>query len=159
MARDAKGIMLACGPEDVFHRVDAALAAMTGDLWWVGTDPKKAAGMKLVGNAMLIGIAAAMADTLAIGRGAGLASDDVMAVMERLKPGGAITGRGKKMAAGDFSASFELTMARKDIGLMLDCIGGLPVAALGAIAKRADELIAAGHGQEDLGVMAIEAVK
>ena len=158
-ARDAKGIMLCSGPEDVFARVDAALAAMTGDLWYQGPDLRKAAGMKLVGNAMLIAIAGGMADTLALGRATGLASDDVMAVMDKLKPGGAISIRGKRMAAGDFAASFELAMARKDLGLMLDALGGAPLSVLPGIATRADALLEQGHGTDDLGVLAIDAVR
>jgi 3-hydroxyisobutyrate dehydrogenase-like beta-hydroxyacid dehydrogenase len=158
-ARDAKGIMLCSGPEDVFARVDAALAAMTGDLWYQGPDLRKSAGMKLAGNAMLIAIAAGLADTLALGRATGLTSDDVMAVLDRLKPGGAIAIRGKRMAAGDFKASFELAMARKDVGLMLDAVGTAPLSVLPGIAARADALVAAGHGTDDLGVLAIDAVR
>ncbi|MCA9675182.1 MAG: NAD(P)-dependent oxidoreductase, partial [Myxococcales bacterium] len=157
-ARDAKGIMLCVGPQAIFERVDAALAAMTGDLWYLGDDPRRAAGFKLMGNAMLVAIAAGLADVFQLSRGLGLTPDDAMAVMGRLRPGGAIDNRGRKMAAGDFAASFELTMARKDMGLMLDAIGDAPLAALRAIATRTDALIDAGHGAEDLGVLAVDAV-
>ena len=104
---------------------------------------------------MIMAITAGMADALAIGRSGGLAGADVLEVMTRLKPGGAIELRGKKMAEGDFTASFELTMARKDLGLMLDAVAPAPLAALAAIAARADQLIAAGHGADDLGVLAL----
>ncbi|MBK9030345.1 MAG: NAD(P)-dependent oxidoreductase [Myxococcales bacterium] len=154
-AAAAKGIMMCAGAADVFARVDGALAAMTGDLWYVGDDHGRAAAMKLCGNAMIIAITAGMADALAIGRSAGLAGADVLEVMTRLKPGGAIELRGKKMAAGDFAASFELTMARKDLGLMIDEVTPAPLAALAAIAARADALIADGHGADDLGVLAL----
>jgi 3-hydroxyisobutyrate dehydrogenase-like beta-hydroxyacid dehydrogenase len=157
-AHDAKGIMMVSGPEEIYADVDAALAAMTGALWYLGADPRRAAGMKLVGNAMLIAIAAGLADTLAVAKASGLASADVMAVMDRLKPGGAISIRGKRMADADFTASFELAMARKDLGLMLDVIGDAPLAALRGIATRTDELLARGHGGDDLGVLAIDAV-
>lgn len=157
-ARDGKGIMLCAGPRDVFARVDGALASMTGDLWYVGEDLRRAAGMKLVGNAMLVAIAAGVADTLAVGQAVGLATADTMSVLARLKPGGAIDIRGKRMAAGDFAATFELAMARKDLGLMLDAVGDAPLAALRAIAGRADELIGRGHGADDLGVLAVDTV-
>ena len=153
-AASGKGIMLCAGPADLYARVDAALAAMTGELWYVGDDHGRAAAMKLAGNAMLIAISAGMAVALAIGRAGGLAGTDVLEVMTRLKPGGFIELRGKKMAAGDFRPSFELTMARKDLGLMIDAVGASPLAALAAIAARADQLIAAGHGADDLGVLA-----
>lgn len=154
-AERAKGIMLCAGPADAYAKVDAALAAMTGDLWHVGEDHGRAAAMKLCGNAMLIAITAGMADALAIGRAGGLAGGEVLDVMARLKPGGAIEVRGKKMAAGDFAASFELAMARKDLGLMIDAVGGAPLAAIAAIAARADQLIAAGHGADDMGVLGL----
>jgi len=128
---------------------------MTGELWHVGDDHGRAAAMKLCGNAMIIAITAGMADALAIGRAGGLAGADVLEVMTRLKPGGAIEVRGKKMAAGDFAASFELTMARKDLGLMIEAVAGAPLAAIAAIADRADALIAAGHGADDLGVLGL----
>lgn len=157
-ATDGKGIMLCAGPEGVFARVDAALAGMTGDLWYLGEDLRRAASMKLVGNAALIGLAGVVADTLAVGRGLGLAPADAFAVLDRLKPGGSIAIRGRRMAEGDFAASFELGMARKDLGLMLDVLGDTPLAVLRAIAARADELIERGHGQDDLGVLAVDAV-
>ena len=157
-ARDGKGIMLCAGPSTVFARVDGALASMTGDLWYVGEDLHRAAGMKLVGNAMLIAIAAGVADTLAVGKGVGLSPGDAFSVLSRLKPGGAIDLRGKRMAAGDFAATFELAMARKDLALMLDAVGDAPLAALRAIAGRADELVARGHGADDLGVLAVDTV-
>ncbi|MEZ4399390.1 MAG: NAD(P)-dependent oxidoreductase [Kofleriaceae bacterium] len=153
-AATAKGITLCAGPAEVYARVDAALAAMAGEVWYVGDDHGRAAALKLCGNAMLITIAAGMADALAVGRSAGLAGADVLEVMRRLKPGGAIEVRGARMAAGDFTASFELAMARKDLGLMVDEVGAAPLAALAAIAARADQLIATGHGADDLGVLA-----
>lgn len=157
-AAKGAGIMLCSGPRARFDAVQAELAAMTGELWYVGEDFQRAAGLKLLGNSMLFSIAAGLADVFTIAAGCGLSPADAMEVMARLKPAGALEVRGKKMAAGDFAASFELTMARKDMGLMLDAVGERPLAALRAIAARSDELIAQGHGAEDLGVLAVGAV-
>ena len=63
------------------------------------------------------------------------------------------------MAKGDFSPSFELAMARKDVRLMLEVAGDQPLAALPAVAGRMDRLIAAGHGAMDASVMAVDAVR
>ena len=62
------------------------------------------------------------------------------------------------MAAGDFKASFELSMARKDVRLMLEtaAAGGVPVHFLPGIASRMDELLAAGHAADDLSILGIE---
>lgn len=159
MAKVGKGIMLCAGPEDAFARVDGALAAMTGDLWYVGADLRRAAGLKLVGNATLIAITGAVADTLAVGKGLGLSAADVGEVLTRLNPGASIGIRGKRMGSGDFTPSFELAMARKDVGLMLDAVGDAPLSTLRGIAERADALIARGHGADDLGVLAVDAVQ
>jgi 3-hydroxyisobutyrate dehydrogenase-like beta-hydroxyacid dehydrogenase len=63
------------------------------------------------------------------------------------------------MAKGDFSPSFELAMARKDVRLMLEMSGDRPLAALPAVAARMDALMAAGHGARDASVMAIDALR
>jgi 3-hydroxyisobutyrate dehydrogenase len=157
-AAKGAGIMMCSGPQDVFDRVQAELATMTGELWYVGADYQRAAGLKLMGNSMLFSVAAGLADVFTIGAGCGLSAADAMEVLARLKPAGAIEIRGKKMASGDYSASFELAMARKDMGLMLDVVGDRPLSALRAIAQRTDDLLAQGHGQRDLGVLAISAV-
>lgn len=157
-AAKCAGIMMSSGPQALFDRVQAEVATMTGELWYVGAEFQRAAGLKLLGNSMLFSIAAGLADVFAIAAGCGLSPADAMDVMGKLKPAGALEIRGKKMAAGDYSASFELTMARKDMGLMLDAVGDYPLAALRAIAARSDELIAQGHGAEDLGVLALGAV-
>ncbi|MEZ4361302.1 MAG: NAD(P)-dependent oxidoreductase [Kofleriaceae bacterium] len=157
-AAKGAGIMMCSGPRALFDRVQAELASMTGELWYVGEDFQRAAGLKLLGNSMLFSIAAGLADVFAIAAGCGLSPADAQEVLAKLKPAGALEVRGKKMAAGDYSASFELTMARKDLGLMLDAAGERPLAALRAIAARSDELIAQGHGAADLGVLAVAAV-
>jgi 3-hydroxyisobutyrate dehydrogenase-like beta-hydroxyacid dehydrogenase len=53
-----------------------------------------------------------------------------------------------------------LTMARKDARLMVETArdGGVPLHVLPAIAARMDELIAAGHGSEDVGVLGVDSV-
>ena len=88
----------------------------------------------------------------------GVAPADTMKLMDFFNAQGIVTGRGRRMAAGDFEATFELTMARKDVGLMVETAGPLPLALLPALAARMEALIAAGHGQQDLGVLAADAI-
>ena len=73
-------------------------------------------------------------------------------------PGAILEGRGRSMAQGSFVPGFELAMARKDLRLMMETAGDRPLAALPGIAARMDTLIAAGHGRDDVGVIAIDAV-
>jgi 3-hydroxyisobutyrate dehydrogenase len=104
-------------------------------------------------------IAAGVADVFAMAKGLGIAPTDALAVFSKFQPAGVIKSRGEKMARGDFSASFELTMARKDMRLMLEAAGGQPMVVLPAIAARMDEAIEKGRGQEDLGAIAAEVIR
>jgi 3-hydroxyisobutyrate dehydrogenase-like beta-hydroxyacid dehydrogenase len=159
MARDAVGVMLVSGPQAVFDGIRADLEKMTGEVWYVGEEGDRAAAYKIFGNSMLFVIAAGVTDVFAMAKGLGITPADALAVFSKFQPGGLITSRGEKMARGDFSASFELTMARKDMRLMLDAAGAQPTVVLPAIAKAMDEAIAKGHGQDDLGAIAAEVVR
>jgi len=161
MAHEAKGLMLVAGPTDRVEAARPALASMTGEVWHVGERADLAAAYKLFGNAMLVALGSAFADIFTIARGVGLTPAEAMTVFTKFKPAGAIDARGAKAARGDFAPSFELTMARKDVRLMIETAErtGLPLAILPAIAARMDALIAAGHGAEDYSVVAIDAVR
>jgi len=158
MAQDAVGMMLVSGPQPVFESLRGALATMTGDVWYLGEQGDLAAAYKIFGNSMLFVIAAGVSDVFAMAKGLGIAPADALAVFSKFQPGGLITSRGKKMARGDFSATFELTMARKDMRLMIEAAGAQPMVVLPAIAEAMDRAIANGHGQDDLGAIAAEVV-
>jgi 3-hydroxyisobutyrate dehydrogenase len=159
MARDSIGLMMVSGPQPVFEAVRGDLAKMTGDVWYVGEEGDRAAAYKLFGNSMLFVIAAGVADVFAMAKGLGIGPTEALEVFSKFQPGGAIKSRGEKMARGDFNATFELTMARKDMRLMLEAAGEQPMAVLPCIAKRMDEAIGKGHGQDDLGAIAAEVVR
>jgi 3-hydroxyisobutyrate dehydrogenase len=159
MARDGVGIVLVSGPRPLFDAVRGELEKMTGEVWYVGEEPDRAAAYKIFGNSMLFVIAAGVADVFAMAKGLGIAPTDALAVFSKFQPAGVIKSRGEKMARGDFSASFELTMARKDMRLMLEAAGGQPMVVLPAIAARMDEAIEKGRGQEDLGAIAAEVIR
>jgi len=159
MARDGAGVILVSGPRAVFEAVRGELEKMTGEVWYIGEEPDRAAAYKIFGNSMLFVIAAGVADVFAMARGLGIAPADALAVFSKFQPGGLIKSRGEKMARGDFSASFELTMARKDMRLMLEAAGSQPTIVLQSIAQRMDDAIAKGRGQDDLGAIAAEVVR
>jgi len=153
MARDAIGLMMVSGPQPVYDAVSEALSRMTGEVWYLGEDGGTAASYKLFGNSMIFVMIAGVADLFAMARGLGMSPAAALDVFSKFQVGGLIKARGEKMARGDFSASFELTMARKDLALMLDAAGDQPVAVLSAIAARMDAAIARGHGADDLGAI------
>lgn len=159
MARDSVGILMCSGSQSLFEQVREPLQKMTGEAWYLGHDPGRAAAYKLFGNSMLFVIAAGVTDVFAMAKGLGIAPADALQVFGKFQPGSVIKARGEKMARADFSATFELTMARKDLRLMLEAADGQPTVVLDAIAKRMDDAIAKGHGREDLGVIAAEVVQ
>jgi 3-hydroxyisobutyrate dehydrogenase len=157
-ARQAGGLMMVSGARSVFDRVRDELSGSTGDLWYLGERPEKAAAMKLFGNEMLVTIVAGLADGYALARSAGITANEAFELFDHFKPQGALEFRGKKMAAGEFEALFELTMARKDVRLMLETVAanGGHLHFVPAIAARMDALIAKGHGAEDMSVLGTE---
>jgi 3-hydroxyisobutyrate dehydrogenase len=158
-ARNAQGSMMVAGPRALFESVKAELAKMTGRLEYMGERTDLAAVNKLFGNAMIIGITAMTADILTMGQASSVGAEDAIKLLGLLDLNAMVAGRGANMARGNFAASFELAMARKDVGLMLETAGDRPMAALPAVAARMDQLIARGHGAKDASVMAIDAVR
>jgi len=158
-ARTAQGSMLASGPKTLFESVKAELARMTGRLEYLGERADLAAVNKLFGNAMIIGMSSTMADVLTLAKASGVAGADAIKLLGLFDVNAMIATRGLNMAKGNFTASFELSMARKDVRLMLETAGARPLAVLPAIAARMDQLIAAGHGAKDASVVGIDAVQ
>lgn len=156
--RNAQGVMLATGPKALFESVRADLAKMTGRLQYLGERTDLAAINKLLGNAMIIGVCAVMADVLTLAKSSRVDAADALQVLETLDLNAVVARRGASMATGDFTPNFELNMARKDVRLMLETSSVLPTVVLAAIATRMDQLIASGHGSEDFSVLAIDAL-
>lgn len=157
-ARAGKGIILASGPTALFEQVKSALERQADRVEYLGEAGGRAAVYKLAGNAYIVGIAALIADVFAVAGGGGIPPEEILELFGWFDAGRVVAGRGASMARGDFTPSFELTMARKDVGLMLDAAGDLPMAMLDGLAARMDQLIAQGHGAEDFGVLALDSV-
>lgn len=158
-ARDSQGTIMVSGPAPLWARVRPALERQAAKVEYFGERPDLAAVYKLVGNALILGITGLVSDVYSIAASSGVAPAEALKPLEFINPAGVIAGRGRKMAAGDFSASFELMMARKDVRLMIEAAGALPLAVLPGMAARMDALIAEGFGRMDMGVMARDAVR
>jgi 3-hydroxyisobutyrate dehydrogenase len=154
MARNSMGLLMTSGPEPIYRRAHKALRLMTADVWYLGHDPGRAAAYKLFGNSMIFVMTAGLADVFTMARNLGITATDAIEVFSKFQTGGVIKYRGDKMAREDYSASFEMTMARKDLRLMLEAAGVQPLVVLPSIAKRMDEAIARGYGKDDLGALA-----
>ena len=156
-ARNAQGSMLASGPKAVFDGVQADLARMTGRLEYLGERGDLAAVYKLFGNALIIGLGGTMADIVTMAGSAQVDAHDALKLIGMLDLNAMAARVGASMAQRDFTPTFELSMARKDVGLMLKTAGDKPLATLPGVAARMDQLIAAGHGRAGTSVMAIDA--
>jgi len=157
-ARQAQGIIMVAGPQTLFDSVKPALEQQAQKVVYWGERPDLAAAYKLMGNAFIIGLGALIADVFTIAAGSDVPPTDALKLLEFFNPGTILQNRGRKMSEGDFAASFELVMARKDIRLMLETAGARPLAVLPSLAARMDDVIAQGHGQDDFGVIARDAV-
>ncbi|HTE44857.1 MAG TPA: NAD(P)-dependent oxidoreductase [Gemmatimonadaceae bacterium] len=157
-ARQGQGTILASGPSALFDALREPLSHMAERVEYLGERPDLAAVYKLCGNAFIIGISALVADVIAIAAGAHLAPIDAIEVAKFFNPAATIAGRGKAMATANYAPSFELTMARKDVRLMLETAGERPLSTLPRIASRMDELIRQGHGAQDLAVIGKDSI-
>jgi 3-hydroxyisobutyrate dehydrogenase len=158
MCREAGGMMFVAGAAGTFARAEGALRAMTGRLEYLGERRDLAAANKLFGNAMILTICAGLSDVFAMAATLGIDASDAHALFAKFNPTGVITYRGASMAKGDYTPTFELTMARKDARLMIEAAGLRDLAVLPAIATRMDDLIERGFGADDLGVLSVDAV-
>jgi 3-hydroxyisobutyrate dehydrogenase len=134
---------------------------MTGKLVDLGERPDAATAFKLLGNSFLICMNGALADMLGLAKALRVPAAEAASLFEHFNPGTTISGRVKRMVEASFAeASWELRMARKDAGLMMEAAAaaGVSFMALPGIAARMDAAIAEGHGQEDWTVIAKPAV-
>jgi len=158
-ALESTGFMLVSGDQAVISKAEAELSKMTGKLLKFGPEEGKAAGMKLIGNLFLLAFTTGLSDALSLAKSLDISASDVAGLFSSWNPGGSIPVRLKRLASGDYSQpSWELNMARKDAGLMIQAAkdGGSHLAVIPAIAAEMDRWIAKGHGADDWTVIAKE---
>jgi 3-hydroxyisobutyrate dehydrogenase-like beta-hydroxyacid dehydrogenase len=158
MCREATGLMFVAGAHATFERGEPALRSMTGRVEYLGERRDLAAANKLFGNAMIITLCGGLADVFAMAASLGIPATDALSLFGKFNPAGVLGYRGSAMAQGDYTPTFELSMARKDARLMIESAHGRELSVLPAIAQRMDALIARGFGRDDLGVLAVDAV-
>lgn len=158
-ALESTGFMLVSGDQAVIGKLEPELSKMTGKLLNFGAEEGKAAGMKLIGNLFLLAFTTGLSDALSLAKSLDISAGDVAELFSSWNPGGSVPIRLKRLASGDYSQpSWELNMARKDAGLMMQAAkdGGSHLAVIPAIATEMDRWIAKGHGTDDWTVIAKE---
>jgi 3-hydroxyisobutyrate dehydrogenase-like beta-hydroxyacid dehydrogenase len=151
MAENGTGLVLVSGPQQEYEAVKPELAAMTGEVWYLGDRPDLAANYKLYGNCMLFAISGGIADVISMARSNGVDPVEAMSIFTKFQPGNIVAARGPKMARGETTpAMFTIEMARKDVRLMTEAAKERTLVVLPAIAKRMDDLIKSGGAEQDI---------
>lgn len=160
-ALEGTGYMMVSGDQELISKVEPELSKMTGKLLNFGTQNNKAAGIKLLGNLFLIAMTGGVADMLMLAKSLGVETSDLFKLFETWNPTGMLPARMKKITSNTFDQpSWELNMARKDAGLMMEEAAhkGLHLMAIPAIADEMDKWIAKGYGNNDWTVIGKDAV-
>jgi 3-hydroxyisobutyrate dehydrogenase len=155
-ALEHTGLMLVSGPDDRVATLRPIIEPMTGKFVHVGAGDERAAAFKLFGNMMLVFVVSGFADIYKFAQSLDISPIEAHGLFADFKLTGAVDVRGKNMAVGDFTAAWELSMARKDVRLMLEegARHGVDYAVLPSIAAFFDRAIGAGHGAQDVGAVA-----
>lgn len=152
-SKEGTGLMLLSGPAEDEAALRPALETMTGKVLYLGAEPERAAKVKLSGNGLLIMLTAAMGDLFRMGQAAGMTPEEVLALFETFSPTPVGMAR-RALGAKDAPVGFEMTMARKDVRLMIETAGGAQnLTVLPAIAAAMDRAIEAGRGAEDFATL------
>jgi 3-hydroxyisobutyrate dehydrogenase len=155
-ALESTGFMMVSGNDTLINKLQPELSKMTGKLLHFGSEPGKAAAIKLAGNAFLVCFTAGIRDTLALSKALDISVTELFTLFNEWNPATMLQGRLKRMTSGDYSQpSWELNMARKDTGLFIKAAEGkTDLAVIPSIAELMDEWIEKGYGNNDWTVIA-----
>ncbi len=151
-ALEGTGFMLVSGDQKVVQQLESQLSAMTGKLLNFGSEPGRAAAMKLTGNCFLVGFTAALGDALALADSLDAPIADVDKLFAAWNPAASLAARIKRITQEDLSKpSWELNMARKDTGLFLQAAEKTKtkLSIIPSIASVMDKWIEKGYGTND----------
>ena len=150
------GVMLISGAQSAYDALQEHLTTMTGNLVYLGDAPERAAAFKLFGNLTLLAMLATLGDVNRLAHACGIDTKDAFSLFEKFNPGMMLPARAARIASGDFTPSFEMTMARKDVRLMIEETArrGGELAIMPAVAALLDSAIARGEGAKDVSAAA-----
>ena len=151
-AAEGTGVMLLSGDPEQCAKVLPELERMTGKVFQLGPQPERAAAFKLFGNLAFLGMSALAGDIVRLAHATGVDPQDAAQMFQQFNPGDFFPARFAKVAAGPFEpASFTVSMARKDVRLMVDEASehGCPLVDMPAVAAQYDAAIARGESALD----------
>jgi 3-hydroxyisobutyrate dehydrogenase len=145
--------IFASGPEQARPRVAALFEALGQRTVWVG-GVGAGSRVKLVNNTLVAFAAEAVANAAALAGRLGLATETVLDALggsPLVSPWQAA--KLQRIATGEFSAQFALSLALKDVRLALQAADDDRFAALGCLAEEWRQAVDAGLGDQDLTVV------
>ncbi len=152
-AEAGKLVVLASGPESARAACVPVLDAVGSRTVWLGEEVGKGSRLKMVVNAWLLDLIAALGVTVGLAEALGLDPSDFLTVIE----GGPLDTpfaqlKGKAMVSHNYPASFPLVHARKDAHLAMEGAerAGLLLNLGATTAKIFDTAMTAGYGDQDL---------
>lgn len=151
-AHEGSGLMLLSGNKERCDAIAPALEQMSGKVWWLGEAPERASAFKLFGNLVLVGMNGVLGDMMRLAHAVGIPPAEAIGLFEGFNPGTMLKARAAKVASGPWTpASFEVSMSRKDVRLMIEeaAAHGVDLAVMPAVAALLDAAIARGAGAMD----------
>jgi 3-hydroxyisobutyrate dehydrogenase len=142
--------IFASGPEEARSRVAPLFDALGQRTIWVGA-VGAGSGLKLVNNTMLAFAAEGVATSVALARHLGVDTEKVIEALDGstiVSPWQAA--KLQRIAKGEFSAQFALSLALKDVRLALQAAGDDGFAALACLADEWQRGVDQGLGDEDV---------
>ncbi|MET0335263.1 MAG: NAD(P)-dependent oxidoreductase [Rhizobacter sp.] len=156
-AHEGTGLMLVSGAQAHHDALLPDLQKMTGNVVYLGEAAERAAAFKLFGNLTLIGIMGVLGDVNRLAQACGISTAEAFSLFKHFNPGAMLPARAARIESGDVTKpSFEVTMARKDVRLMVEEAerGGFPLFVMPGVAAMFDAAIARGEGALDSAVAA-----
>lgn len=146
-------VMLASGDPGLRERVQPAFDAMGSKTIWVGDTPGLGSQLKLVCNAWISALAAAIGQSFALAKSLGLDQRLILEAFDGSAAGSPyLQVKGKAIIESSYAPQFSVDGVRKDTGLIRDAIAaaGLSTALVDGVRAAFDAASEAGHGGEDM---------
>jgi 3-hydroxyisobutyrate dehydrogenase len=145
--------IFASGPDDAHSRLAPLFDALGQRTIWAGA-VGAGSRLKVVNNTWLAFAAEAVATSVALARRVGLETNTVADALG----GGPLVSpwqaaKLQRIATGEFSAQFALSLALKDVHLALEAADNDRFAALGCLADEWQQIVDNGLGDQDLTVV------
>jgi 3-hydroxyisobutyrate dehydrogenase len=152
-AEQGKLVMLASGDPALRERVQPAFDAMGAKTIWVGTELGLGSKLKLVCNAWVSTLAAAVGQSLALAKGLGVEQQLMLDAFDGAAAGSPyLQAKGTAIIESSYAPQFSVDGVRKDTGLIRDAIeaSGLSTVLVDGVRAAFAAASEAGHGDDDM---------